>query len=327
MNIAACCQMGAPFVSGEHFHRRSRLLLGAFASLRETKHKLCGARHPGRRGSRLQGSATRPCRRATTRCFCWCPALPGCHPSGWTATCTASGALNAGCWHSAADDAGWRSYRGCRQGCRRWRLEQPWPCSTRGSLPAQVSAPGTGWCEEQQLHSLQHPLAALALSLPPCCRFYKTASGVKVQVLAEGNTGPTAAAGDTVLVDFVLRRSNGACTEVCWSPCHCAVWCTVCKSSNTCVAACCVHDIIAAAYPSLLCLPWPCGAGYFIYATVDGVSFQPKDVPVGPVRLSLVSVEGHRPNIAAALPAAGQSTKHMLWYGVSVQLRCPVKSV
>lgn len=30
--------------------------------------------------------------------------------------------------------------------------------------------------------------------------------------------------------------------------------------------------------------------GYFIYGTVDGVSFQPKDVPVGPMRLQLVSV-------------------------------------
>lgn len=31
--------------------------------------------------------------------------------------------------------------------------------------------------------------------------------------------------------------------------------------------------------------------GYFIYGTVDGVSFQPKDVPVGPVRLQLVRAE------------------------------------
>ncbi|PRW58033.1 peptidyl-prolyl cis-trans FKBP-type [Chlorella sorokiniana] len=65
-------------------------------------------------------------------------------------------------------------------------------------------------------------------------KFFKTPSGVRVQVLAEGS-GPEAAAGDAVLVDFVLRRSNG----------------------------------------------------YFIYGTVDGVSFQPKDVPVGPVRLQL----------------------------------------
>ncbi|KAL4457260.1 hypothetical protein ABPG75_012125 [Micractinium tetrahymenae] len=65
-------------------------------------------------------------------------------------------------------------------------------------------------------------------------KFFRTDSGVRVQVLAEG-AGPAAAAGDTVLVDFVLRRSNG----------------------------------------------------YFIYGTVDGVSFQPKDVPVGPVALKL----------------------------------------
>ncbi|KAL4421178.1 hypothetical protein ABPG77_003361 [Micractinium sp. CCAP 211/92] len=65
-------------------------------------------------------------------------------------------------------------------------------------------------------------------------KFFKTDSGVRVQVLAEG-AGPAATAGDTVLVDFVLRRSNG----------------------------------------------------YFIYGTVDGVSFQPKDVPVGPVALKL----------------------------------------
>ncbi|PSC73907.1 peptidyl-prolyl cis-trans isomerase FKBP16-chloroplastic isoform X2 [Micractinium conductrix] len=65
-------------------------------------------------------------------------------------------------------------------------------------------------------------------------KFFKTDSGVRVQVLAEGS-GPAAAPGDAVLVDFVLRRSNG----------------------------------------------------YFIYGTVDGVSFQPKDVPVGPVPLKL----------------------------------------
>lgn len=65
-------------------------------------------------------------------------------------------------------------------------------------------------------------------------KFFKTDSGVRVQVLAEGS-GPAASTGDTVLVDYVLRRSNG----------------------------------------------------YFIYGTVDGVSFQPKDVPVGPVVLRL----------------------------------------
>lgn len=42
------------------------------------------------------------------------------------------------------------------------------------------------------------PLAA------PVPRFFKTPSGVRVQVLAEGS-GPQAAPGDAVLVDFVLR--------------------------------------------------------------------------------------------------------------------------
>jgi len=53
-------------------------------------------------------------------------------------------------------------------------------------------------------------------------------------VLAEGE-GPEAAVGDLVLVDYVIRRSNG----------------------------------------------------YFIYSTVEGVSFQPRDVPVGPVAFRL----------------------------------------
>ncbi|GAB4818133.1 hypothetical protein N2152v2_005179 [Parachlorella kessleri] len=64
--------------------------------------------------------------------------------------------------------------------------------------------------------------------------FFKTASGVRVQVLAEGS-GAQVQPGDSVLIDYVLRRSNG----------------------------------------------------YFIYGTVEGVSFQPKDVPVGPVLLQL----------------------------------------
>ena len=29
--------------------------------------------------------------------------------------------------------------------------------------------------------------------------------------------------------------------------------------------------------------------GYFIYSTVQGVSFQPKDLPIGPLDLNLVS--------------------------------------
>eukprot|EP00879_Flechtneria_rotunda_P002872 GHRR01003087.1.p1 GENE.GHRR01003087.1~~GHRR01003087.1.p1 ORF type:complete len:230 (+),score=78.33 GHRR01003087.1:1046-1735(+) len=70
-------------------------------------------------------------------------------------------------------------------------------------------------------------------SLP---RFFKTVSGVKVQELSPGS-GPAAQGGDAVLIDYVLRRSNG----------------------------------------------------YFIYSTIEGVSFQPKDVPIGPVKLQLGS--------------------------------------
>lgn len=41
----------------------------------------------------------------------------------------------------------------------------------------------------------------------PChtSRFFKTESGVKVQILSEGS-GPEAAPGDRVLIDYVLRR-------------------------------------------------------------------------------------------------------------------------
>lgn len=65
-------------------------------------------------------------------------------------------------------------------------------------------------------------------------KFFKTERGATVQELVEG-AGPAAAPGDSVLVDYVLRRANG----------------------------------------------------YFIYGTVEGVSFQPRDVPVGPVALRL----------------------------------------
>lgn len=67
-------------------------------------------------------------------------------------------------------------------------------------------------------------------------KFFKTASGVKVQELAPGS-GQEAKAGDSVLIDYVLRRNNG----------------------------------------------------YFIYSTIEGVSFQPRDVPIGPIRLQLGS--------------------------------------
>lgn len=39
-------------------------------------------------------------------------------------------------------------------------------------------------------------------------KFFKTNSGVKVQVLAPGS-GPAAQKGDAVLIDYVLRRANG----------------------------------------------------------------------------------------------------------------------
>lgn len=66
-------------------------------------------------------------------------------------------------------------------------------------------------------------------------RFYMTPSRVKVQELSQGQ-GRSANIGDKLLIDFVLRRSNG----------------------------------------------------YFIYGTVEGVSFQPRDVPTGPIILSMV---------------------------------------
>lgn len=69
-------------------------------------------------------------------------------------------------------------------------------------------------------------------------KFFKTATGVKVQELQQGE-GPALQIGDGVLFDYVLRRSNG----------------------------------------------------YFIYGTVEGVSFQPSDVPVGPVYFRLGSGE------------------------------------
>lgn len=35
--------------------------------------------------------------------------------------------------------------------------------------------------------------------------------------------------------------------------------------------------------------------GYFIYATVEGVSFQPRDVPIGPLEITLVGLESQAP--------------------------------
>lgn len=44
---------------------------------------------------------------------------------------------------------------------------------------------------------------------PAIPKFFKTESGVKVQELAVGSGDVAAAPGDTVLFDYVLRRSNG----------------------------------------------------------------------------------------------------------------------
>ena len=71
---------------------------------------------------------------------------------------------------------------------------------------------------------------------PSIPEFFKTESGVKVQeLLIGGKEGEQAGKGDLVLIDFVLRRSNG----------------------------------------------------YFIYSTIEGVSFQPRDTPVGPIAVRL----------------------------------------
>ena len=59
--------------------------------------------------------------------------------------------------------------------------------------------------------------------------FIKTANGTKVQILQQGR-GEKPSVGDTIVYDFVLRRSNG----------------------------------------------------YFVYSTVEGLGFQPRDVPTGP---------------------------------------------
>ena len=76
-------------------------------------------------------------------------------------------------------------------------------------------------------------LAGEDFSAMPACE--KRDSGVIVQTLALGQGERAAQAGDTILLDFVLRRANG----------------------------------------------------YFIYSTLEGVSFQPQDVPTGPARLKL----------------------------------------
>ncbi|PNH00131.1 Peptidyl-prolyl cis-trans isomerase FKBP16-1, chloroplastic, partial [Tetrabaena socialis] len=69
-------------------------------------------------------------------------------------------------------------------------------------------------------------------------QFVRLPSGVRYQQLNVGS-GPAAGSGDTVLFDYVLRRSNG----------------------------------------------------YFIYGTIEGISFQPRDVPTAPVSIKLGSGE------------------------------------
>lgn len=70
---------------------------------------------------------------------------------------------------------------------------------------------------------------------PTMPKFVKLGSGVIVQNLIAGTGDREARAGDTVLLDYVLRRANG----------------------------------------------------YFIYSTIDSVSFQPADVPTGAVKIKL----------------------------------------
>lgn len=65
-------------------------------------------------------------------------------------------------------------------------------------------------------------------------KFVKLDSGIRYQELTEGS-GTAATSKSLVLIDYVLRRSNG----------------------------------------------------YFIYSTVEGVSFQPKDLPIGPIVVKL----------------------------------------
>jgi FKBP-type peptidyl-prolyl cis-trans isomerase len=67
---------------------------------------------------------------------------------------------------------------------------------------------------------------------PDAPKFVKTSGGTLIQEIFPGDdSGRPVDRGDTVLVDFVVRRANG----------------------------------------------------YFIYSTVEAVSFQPSDVPTGPV--------------------------------------------
>ncbi|KAG2441109.1 hypothetical protein HXX76_003961 [Chlamydomonas incerta] len=96
----------------------------------------------------------------------------------------------------------------------------PAPAGAKGAAPADPgdwSSPGLG-----------------APVDPNAPKFVKLPSGVRYQELNLGS-GAAAGAGDVVLFDYVLRRSNG----------------------------------------------------YFIYGTIEGISFQPRDVPTAPVNAKL----------------------------------------
>lgn len=99
------------------------------------------------------------------------------------------------------------------------------PVTARKGNAAQV---GTGRSGDWSSPGLASPAENSAPE------FFKTASGVKVQELAQGS-GPGAESGDNIELEYVLRRTNG----------------------------------------------------YFIYSTKEGVSFQPRDVPTGPLEMQL----------------------------------------
>lgn len=126
----------------------------------------------------------------------------------------------------------------CLLPVRRWprsrrRPRQP-RAPRRGGTPATGRAPAWArlWTHPRPSEAVRRPVRTYdgpgASSVDACraptpfdamrpsaphrplpLRFLSTPGGVRVQVLAEGS-GPAAAPGDRVLVDFVLRRSNGA---------------------------------------------------------------------------------------------------------------------
>lgn len=136
-----------------------------------------------------------------------------------------------------------------------WRVQRPWrppPWSRRRRRRPSRRRPtgrALAWRLPRMMrhHGSSRPrLASRRVAGPPAAPGTLAADTIaspssstpgaplQVQELLPGS-GPTAGANDSVLVDYVLRRSNG----------------------------------------------------YFIYGTVEGVSFQPRDVPVGPVLLQL----------------------------------------